>query len=100
MGGLVIDPEKKGRADADRLFAQMQKLQDESVRSSARLAGLAARTVTQTRARPSTGGGLSGGGPATGGQAQRLGGIQGGKIGGPLGHRGPTGSSASTPAGA
>ena len=97
MGGIPFDTMFKGRQDAARLQEQMQGFYQESVRSSARLAGLAAGKVTQTRARPVSGGLASGGG---GGQAQRQGGIQGGKIGGPLGKRGPAGSSrASTTAG-
>ena len=88
MGGLPFDPIAMGRMDAERLQSQMKEFYQESVRSSARLAGLAAGKVTQTRARPVSGG-LAGGG-----QAQRSGGIQGGKIGGPLGKRGPAGTSA------
>ena len=87
MGGLPFDTLFKGRQDAARLQEQMQGFYEESVRSSARLAGLAAGKVTQTRARPVSGG-------LGGGQAQRTGGIQGGKIGGPLGKRGPAGTTA------
>ncbi len=89
MGGLPFDPIARGRFDAERLQEQMKGFYQESVRSSARLAGLAAGKVTQTRARPVSGGLASGGG-----QAQRQGGIQGGKIGGPLGKRGPAGTTA------
>jgi len=95
MGGLPFDPIARGRADAERLQAQMAGFYQESVRSSARLAGLAAGKVTQTRARPSSVSGGLAGGAKSGGQAQRTGGIQGGKIGGPLGKRGPTGTTAS-----
>jgi len=98
MGGIPFDTMFKGRQDAARLQEQMKGLYQDSVRSSARLAGLAAGKVTQTRARPVSGGlAPSGGG---GGQAQRQGGIQGGKIGGPLGKRGPSGTKAGTTAGA
>ena len=87
MGGLFDDPQEKARKDAARLQAEMKETEAAAVKSAARLAGLSAAKVTQTRAR-SVGGGL-----ASGGQAQRTGGIQGGKIGGPLGKRGPAGSS-------
>ncbi len=94
MGNILEEAKFGGRMDATRLQAQMKEFYQESVRSSARLAGLSAGKVTQTRARPSTvSGGLAGGGRG-GGQAQRTGGIQGGKIGGPLGRRGPTGTTA------
>ena len=83
--GDTGDPEAEARAEATRLKAKMEKERLEAVRSAARLAGLSAGKVTQTRARPVSGG-LAGGG-----QAQRSGGIQGGKIGGPLGKRGPAG---------
>ena len=97
--------EERGTSDALRLQAQMKSLQEESVRSSARLAGLASRTVTQTRARPGSGmrgtaGGTGGGLANAGGQAQRTGGIQGGKVGGPLGHRGPAAGTSATKPGA
>ena len=88
MGGLFDDPQEKARKDAARLQAEMKEKEAAAVRNAARLAGLAAGKVTQTRAR-SVSGGLAGGG--LGGQAQRSGGIQGGKIGGPLGKRGPAG---------
>lgn len=100
MGGIPFGTMAGGRADAARLQEQMQGFYEESVRSSARLAGLAAGKVTQTRARPAgsarpaSGGLASGGG---GGQAQRQGGIQGGKIGGPLGKRGPASVGRSRP---
>lgn len=80
----------QAREKAAALEKQMRALQAEAVRSSARLAGLAAGRTTQTRARSSsTSGGLAGGG-----QSQRMGGIEGGKVGGPLGHRGPMGTTA------
>lgn len=100
MGDDPIDPKTVARQDAARMRAQMRKLEEEAVRTSARLAGLSAGKVTQTRARPSSvSGGLAGsasasGGLTGGGQAQRSGGIQGGKIGGPLGSRGPAGTTA------
>ncbi len=97
MGGIPFGTIAGGQADAARLQEQMKEFYDESVRSSARLAGLAAGKVTQTRARPAVGGGLASGGG--GGQAQRQGGIQGGKIGGPLGKRGPTSVGRSRPTG-
>lgn len=85
MGGMPGNPWYKGRDDAARMQADMERLEREAVQDAARLAGLSAGKVTQTRAR-SASGGLAGGG-----QAQRSGGIQGGKIGGPLGKRGPSG---------
>ena len=88
MGNILEIGKFEGRQDAARLQAKMEKERMEAVRSSARLAGLSAGKVTQTRARPVSGGLASGGG---GGQAQRQGGIAGGKIGGPLGKRGPAG---------
>ncbi len=87
FGDPTADAKRQGQKDAARLKAETEKLRIEAVRNSARLAGLAAGKVTQTRARP-TGGGLAGG------QAQRTGGIQGGQIGGPLGKRGPAGTTA------
>lgn len=109
MGNILEEAKFGGFMDAKRLTAQMETLYKESVRSSARLAGLAAGKVTQTRARP-VGGGLaggSGGGPVGGGsggglagsgKSQRSGGVKGGRIGGPLGRRGPA-SGPSTTAG-
>ena len=86
--GSSDDPAARGREDAARLKAQAEKLRRDAVRDAARLAGLSAGKITQTRARPVSGG------LASGGQAQRQGGIQGGKIGGPLGKRGPAGTTA------
>ena len=92
MSAIFGDPtagaRRQGREDAERLKAETEKLRRDAARDAARLAGLAAGKVTQTRARP-VGGGLAGGG-----QAQRTGGVAGGKIGGPLGHRGPAGPKA------
>ncbi len=92
FGDPTADAKRQGQKDAERLKAETERLRVEAVRNAARLAGLSAGKVTQTRARP-TGGGL-----ASGGQAQRTGGIQGGQIGGPLGKRGPAGSGLSTTA--
>ena len=88
MGNLFKSPKREGYITAKRMQAKMEEEHRDAVRSSARLAGLASGKVTQTRARP-TSGGLGGGG-----QAQRTGGIMGGKIGGPLGQRGPAGTTA------
>ncbi len=90
MGGIPVGTIFRGGQDAERLQKEMEGLFRESSKTSARLAGLAAGKVTQTRARPVSGG-------LAGGQAQRTGGIQGGQIGGPLGKRGP--ASPSTTAG-
>ena len=86
--GSGSNPETEGRDRAARLKREAEKLRRDAIRDAARLAGLSAGKVTQTRARPVSGG-LAGGG-----QAQRTGGIQGGKIGGPLGKRGPAGTTA------